>query len=534
MDKDLERLPSVREKIQILQADKQNDVVTPKQFASKRQSASLRNLNENLRKSQINLYSSEITKSKEKETSVGTKPCNEYRPSKTVLKGKPSEQTKSGIKEREARSDVSSKGDKIQPTTVVKTIETVGQQKSKLKTKSYGENVYDSCSKTSFLTEISKIDFLMIGKTGNGKSALGNTILKQSVFQSLNSSTSVTKEVTSAKANILDKVVSVFDAPGVGDTDGDVTESNARVLDALTAAISANPDGYHAFLLVLRFGERFKKEDAETIAFLKKIFGEDFVRKFCILVMTFGDHFEKDNQGESFQEWLSKQKGHLEELVKECNNRVVLFDNKTTDELKQERQLQELFSFVEDLVLENCRYTNTLFDLAKSTRNKILMESNIIFYEQQYNAILLNLTTIQQEEKLKVDTTLLNAMLQNCQDALQDLIKENSENGCLTELIDQFKCLEETLNIEINVRNRFLAYKRETDLVQKVKETRGAVAIKCYQINAEIQEKEKLEFETLYKQERRNVAELENKIRDLRKKSIIHMIKKKLDSYSKK
>ncbi|KAH9513459.1 hypothetical protein Btru_033106 [Bulinus truncatus] len=65
-----------------------------------------------------------------------------------------------------------------------------------------------------------------------------------------------------------------------------------QIIEAIATAIAASPEGYHAFLLVVRFGGRFTKEDLQTIDVLKAVFEENFVRNFSILVVTYGDNFK--------------------------------------------------------------------------------------------------------------------------------------------------------------------------------------------------------------------------------------------------
>ncbi|KAH9505586.1 gTPase, IMAP member 8 [Bulinus truncatus] len=177
------------------------------------------------------------------------------------------------------------------------------------------------------------IDLLMIGKTGHGKSALGNSILGRDAFASRSSSTSVTKEVADAATQLNRRIIKVVDGPGVGDTDMNEEEAKKFVVETLSYAISINPRGYHAILLVMKYGERFINENRVTIEVLKKVFGENFISKYCLLVMTNGALL---GHGVIFEEWIKEEKGDLVDLLKECGNRVVLFDNRTEYENKKE------------------------------------------------------------------------------------------------------------------------------------------------------------------------------------------------------
>ena len=172
----------------------------------------------------------------------------------------------------------------------------------------------------------------------------------------------------------------VVDTPGVGDTRGTTEQGEQLFMYAIRDAIVSNPAGYHALLIVLRFGSRFTQEDINTMSYLKKVFGQNFIKKHCIVVMSWGDHFRdsvKDGDiNVSFPEWCKQQTGSIKTLFQEVQERVVLFNNRGNQEEKNE-QRRVLIAMIDRLMLGGRRYTDAKFEKASMELEKLKLEQKI-------------------------------------------------------------------------------------------------------------------------------------------------------------
>uniref|UniRef100_A0A8C6UBF1 AIG1-type G domain-containing protein n=1 Tax=Neogobius melanostomus TaxID=47308 RepID=A0A8C6UBF1_9GOBI len=186
--------------------------------------------------------------------------------------------------------------------------------------------------------ELKEMRLVLLGLAGAGKSSSGNSILGSDKFKARCGFNAVSTEAKCnvQGANVLGREVYVVDTPGFSD----VGMKPKKLFKCIMRSVLQLTAGPQAFIIVVRVGRVGMRKEAKLLELIPRLF--DLVAsKFTMVLFTHGD----DLGGEKI-ETLIEENSTMSTLVEKCDQRYMVFNNKSRAIL----QIEQLFKMIDAMV----------------------------------------------------------------------------------------------------------------------------------------------------------------------------------------